>query len=35
MRKTLLRDTIDSVRCEKASYDGGPGDPHNLQTFPC
>ena len=34
-KKGALRDTVTDFRCEKYTYDGGPGDPHNIQTFPC
>ena len=34
-KKGALRDTVTDFRCEKYAYDGSPGDPHNIQTFPC
>jgi hypothetical protein len=34
-KKGRLRDTINSLTCEKYSYSGSPGDPHDLQVFPC
>ena len=33
-KKGRLRDAI-ALSCEKYIYDGSPGDPHNVQTFPC
>jgi len=30
-----LRDTVINFRCEKYTYDGGPFNPSNIQTFPC
>ena len=33
-KKGSLRNAI-ALSCEKYSYDGSPGDPHNVQTFPC
>jgi hypothetical protein len=34
-KKGKLRNTISSIRCEKYSYEGSPGDPQGTQTFPC
>ena len=34
-KKGVLRDTVTNFRCKKYIYDGSPGDPSNIQTFPC
>lgn len=34
-KKGKLRSAITSIRCEKYSYEGSPGDPMDTQTFPC
>jgi hypothetical protein len=31
----LLRVAVSNFRCEKYTYDGSPGDPHNVQTIAC
>jgi hypothetical protein len=34
-KKGKLRSAITSIKCEKYSYEGSPGNPQNTQTFPC
>ncbi|HEX2358617.1 MAG TPA: hypothetical protein VHH72_02240 [Solirubrobacterales bacterium] len=34
-KKGRLRSAILNLKCEKYSYDGSPGNPGNVQTFPC
>jgi hypothetical protein len=34
-RKGVLHGSISGLKCTKYSYDGGFGDPHNIQAFPC
>jgi hypothetical protein len=34
-KKRKLISTVTDIRCEKYIYEGSPGDPHGIQSFPC